>query len=426
MIPEGLAIHGGPAAVERPLTRFSGIGAAEAAAATRVIEEGVLSGFYGSPQPRFFGGAEVQAFEAEWCERFDVTHAVSVNSCTSGLIAAMGAIGIGPGDEVIIPPYTMSATAVAPLFYGGIPVFADIEADYFCIDPRAVESKITDATRAIIAVNLFGHPAELAELRAVADRHKLFLIEDNAQAVLASEGDRLCATVGDIGVYSLNVHKHIQTGEGGMCVTANADLAKRLSAIRNHGENAVEWLGFNDITNLIGLNFRMAEYAAAMGRTQLKRVDELVGRCERIAGRLTEGLSDLPGLIPPAVRDGCRHNYFMWTMKFDAEVVGTTRGAFSQALAAEKFPCAEGYVKPLYYLPLFQRRTAIGRDGFPFTLRHCSYSPGLCPVVEDMHFSRVIQFQPVSWDADDEQVEMLIAAVHKVHARADSLPATDG
>ena len=167
---ERLAIYGGSPAVRRPLKPFSGIGTRERNAVLGFFDRGTaLSGFHGSAQPTFFGGPEVKAFEAAWCKRFGVAHAVSVNSATSALIAAMGAIGIGPGDEVITSPYTMTATAIAPLFYGGIPVFADIELDYFCLDIAAVERAITPRTRAILAVNIFGHPAELGKLRALAD-----------------------------------------------------------------------------------------------------------------------------------------------------------------------------------------------------------------------------------------------------------------
>jgi perosamine synthetase len=421
-----LALFGGPAALDAPIRPFIGIGAAERDAVLRVMDGGSLSGFYGSPQPRFFGGAEVQAFEGAWRERFGVRHAISVNSATSGLIAAMGAIGLSPGDEVVVPPYSMSATVVAPLFYGAVPVFADIEPHQFTLDPAAAAAAVTEKTRAVIVTNLFGHPARLRELRDLCDRHKLYLIEDNAQAVLARDGASAAGTVGDIGVYSLNVHKHIQTGEGGVCVTADERLARRLAAIRNHGENAVEWLGLDDdLTNLVGHNFRMPELAAAVGRAQLDRLDELTARCESIAQRLTAGLSGLPGLTPPEVRAGCRHNYFMWTAKFDAATVGATRDAFCRALTAEGVPVAQGYVAPLYWLPLFQRRIAIGRDGFPFNLSDRRYPRGLCPVVEDMHLNRVIQFQPVSWDPDDAQVDQIIAAFHKIHRHAVELAAND-
>jgi perosamine synthetase len=419
---ERLAIHGGPAAVRRPLQQFTGIGSHERAAVLRFLDAGTpLSGFHGSPRPTFFGGPEVRAFEREWSSKFGVPHAVAVNSATSGLIAAMGAIGIGPGDEVITSPYTMSASAIAPLFYGGIPVFADIESDYFCLDVDAVEQAITPRTRAIVAVNIFGHPSQLTALRALADAKGLYLVEDNAQAVMAEENGRRAGTIGHIGVYSLNIHKHIQTGEGGICVTSDAGLAKRLQLIRNHGENVVEWLNADDLTNLVGFNIRMTELSAAVGRAQLGRVDELVARVESIAARLTAGTSDLAGFTPPRVRAGCRHNYFMWSCRIEPVALGTTRAAFSAALTAEGVPNAEGYVAPVYRLPLFQRRIAIGRDGFPFTQSNRSYPDGLCPVVEAMHETHLLQFQPVSWEADDEQVDMMIEAIRKVHRAAAQL-----
>ena len=330
-------------------------------------------------------------------------------------MAAMGAIGIGPGDEVITSPYTMTATAMAPLFYGGIPVFADIEPDYFCLDTAAVERAITAKTRAILAVNIFGHPAEIIRLRELADDRGLYLIEDNAQSVLAEDNGRRAGTVGHIGIYSLNIHKHVQTGEGGICVTNDAELAQRLQLIRNHGENVIDWLKVKDLTNIVGLNIRMTELSAAVGRAQLSRIDELVDRAESIARRLTKGISDLPGFTPPAVREGCRHNYFMWSAKVDPAAIGASRAMFAKALAAEGFPNAEGYVPPIYHIPMFQRRIAIGGGGFPFNLGERTYPKGLCPVAEAMHETQLLQFQPVSWQADDEQVEMLIEAVRKVH-----------
>jgi dTDP-4-amino-4,6-dideoxygalactose transaminase len=411
-----LAIYGGPPAVRRPIKPFVGIGPREREAVLRFLDGGTpLSGFHGSAQPTFFGGQEVRRFEAAWCERFDVKHAISVNSASSALIATMGAIGIGPGDEVITSPYTMTATAVAPLFYGGIPVFADIEPDYFCLDVASVERAITPRTRAILAVNIFGHPAELKKLRVLADAKQLYLIEDNAQAVLAEEGGRLAGTIGHVGIYSLNIHKHIQTGEGGVCVTDDDRLALRLQLIRNHGENVIDWLKVDDLTNIVGFNIRMTELSAAVGTAQLHRIDELVARAESIAQRLTEGTSNIAGFTVPAVRTGCRHNYFMWSAKIDPERLGATRDAFSKALAAEGVPNAQGYVEPIYRLPMFQKRVAIGKDGFPFNLGDRTYANGLCPVAEAMRDTRLLQFQPVSWDADDEQIDMMIEAFHKVH-----------
>lgn len=416
-----MAIHGGVPTLSGPLAPYRTIGKEEAAAVARVMESGTLSGFVGAWCPEFNGGPEVQAFEQEWAEAFGVRHAVTVNSNTSGLIAALGAVGVSPGDEVIVPPYTMSATAVGPLIYGGIPVFVDIERNTFCLDVDKVRKAITDKTRAVVAVDLFGHPAELTQLRSLCDEHGIYLIEDVAQAPFAVENNRFAGTVGHIGVFSLNYHKHFHTGEGGVCVTDDSDLAIRLQAIRNHGENVVDPLEMRDITNIVGFNFRMTELSAAIGREQLKKGRAFVDRRVELADRLSDALRDLPGLTPPMVRPGCRHVYYVWAMRYDAEIVGVPRDRFCAALAAEGFPMWQGYVVPLYHLPLFRERKAIGRDGFPFTLTDRTYPVGLCPVAEHMHNAELLEFPICSFEISDEECDKLAEAVRKVYAARGSL-----
>ncbi|MDP4797121.1 MAG: DegT/DnrJ/EryC1/StrS family aminotransferase [Rhodospirillales bacterium] len=413
---ERLALLGGTPVISKPFAEYQSMGKAEEEAVQRVVRSGCLSGFFGSPGPEFGGGPEVRGFEEAWTAHFGVAHTISVNSATSGLIAAMGAIGLSPGDEVIVPPWTMSASVAAPIFYGGIPVFCDIEAETFCIDPALVKTLITAKTKAIVAVNLFGHPARLAELRDIADTHGIYLIEDNAQAPLGSEHGRFSGTIGHIGIYSLNFHKHIHTGEGGMCVTNDDNLATRLRLIRNHGENCTEMLGGGAITNMLGMNLRMTEMSAAVGRVQLAGVDAHVEAREKIAHKLSAGLQGLAGLTPPVVRDGCRHNYYVWMMKIDEEQLGLSRALFSEALSAEGFPHATGYVAPLYRLPMFRERIAIGRDGWPFSLSERTYADLHCPVTEDMHNRRALLFEPCAYDLSDADVDNLIAAMRKVHA----------
>jgi perosamine synthetase len=410
-----LALFGGDPVISEPLPPYQSMGEAEINAVDSVIRSGCLSGFYGSPGPEFLGGPKVREFEAAWSKRFNAKNTVSVNSATSGLMAAIGAIGVGPGDEIIVPPWTMSATVMAPLIYGGIPVFADIEDETFCIDPAQVKANITSRTKAIIAVNLFGHPARLTELRQIADENNLFLIEDNAQAPLGSEDGKPCGTIGHIGVFSLNFHKHIHTGEGGMCTTNDDDLAKRLQLIRNHGENTVEDWGVGDLTNMVGMNLRMSELHAAVGLAQLDKIDSHAETREKLAKTLTEGTKDLEGWTPPVVRDGCRHNYYVWLPKFNEEAAGVSRDVFCKALAAEGFPHGIGYLPPLYRLPIFQKRQAIGRDGYPFTLTERQYEDGLCPVTERLHKKEAIVFEPCAFEVTDHTTELLTKAVRKVH-----------
>jgi len=416
-----LAMLGGSPVLTKPLTPYRSMGNEEVEAVNKVARSGRLSSFIGAWCEDFDGGSEIRGFEREWAERFCCKHAISVNSNTSGLIAALGAVGLSPGDEVIVPPYSMSATVMAPLFYGGIPVFVDIEPNTFCLDPALVRAAITPKTRAILAVDLFGHPAALSELRELADKHGIYLIEDAAQAPLASEAGRYAGTIGHIGVFSLNYHKHIHTGEGGMCCTDDDAMALRLRMIRNHGENVVEPLHVEDITNLVGFNFRMTELSAAIGREQLRKVDRLVDERQVIAERLSTELQGLKGLTTPMVRHDCRHVYYVWCARHDAAVAGVSRATIAHALVAEGVPIAEGYVKPLYMLPAFQQRVAIGRHGWPFTLTERRYDKGLCPVAELMDEHELIEFCTCSFELKEDELSSVIDAFQKVYSQLDVL-----
>lgn len=418
-----LAAFGGTPVIPGPFKSYRSIGAAEIDAVKRIAETGCLSGYYGSAGPEFLGGPTVRRFEDDWGRQFKTRYAVAVNSATSGLSAAMGAIGLSPGEEVIVPPFTMSATVAAPLIYGGIPVFVDIDPDTFTIDVAAVEASITPRTRAILVVNLFGHPAQLRELRALADRRGIFLVEDNAQAPLATEHDVYAGTVGHIGVFSLNYHKHIHTGEGGICVTEDEDLAQRLQLIRNHAETVVEAAGVTNLTNMVGFNFRLSELSAAVGIEQLRGIDNHVAKRERIGRRLSAGIAGLEGLQAPTVRAGCRHVYYVWALRVDPSALGATRDQFSKALAAEGFPNFCGYVAPLYRLPMFRKRIAIGREGYPFSLSKIRYDDVVCPITEALHESELIGFEPCAYELKDMDIDLLVAAIQKVHASRKELRA---
>lgn len=410
-----LALLGGRPAIETPLTPYRSIGEEERVAVDAVMRTGHLSGYVGAWCDAFDGGPVVRDFEERFAAKFKSSHAIAVNSNTSGLIAAMGAAGVSPGDEVIVPPTTMSASAMAPLIYGGIPVFVDIEPDTFCLDVAKVRDAITPRTRAILVVNIFGQPAALLELRVLADAHGLVLVEDNAQGPLAMQAGRYAGTIGHIGVFSLNYHKHIHTGEGGVCCTDDERLARRLRMIRNHAENVTDELADGDLVNLVGFNFRLTEMQAAVGVAQLEKVDRVVDEREAVANRFSRELAAFPGIIPPKVRDDCRHVYYVWTARYDERVAGVPRDLFAKALAAEGVPTSVGYVAPLYLLPIFQKRIAIGRDGFPFTLTNRSYGKGLCPVAERMHEKEFLELHICSWAFDDAEIQSVIGAFAKVY-----------
>ncbi len=410
-----LAINGGEPVIKNEFIPDSTIGEEEKLAVEKVMESGSLSAFFGNWGDNFLGGEKVIELEKLWSKRFQVNYAISVNSNTSGLYSAMAAIGLSPGDEVIVPPYTMSASVMAPLMYGGIPVFADVNEETYCMDLASVKKVITSKTKAILAVNLFGHPADLRNLSKYAKENGLYLIEDNAQGPLASENEKYAGTYGDIGIFSLNYHKHIHCGEGGVCVTDNAELALRLQAVRNHAENIYEPSGIKSLSNMVGHNYRLTELSAAVAIEQLKKIDYEVSRRQLLAESLSDGIADLEGLIPPKVRDDCRHVYYIWGFRYDESILGVPRNAFSKALSAEGFPHFVGYTKPLYFLPQFQQRIAIGDSGWPFTLTDREYKKGLCPVTEKLFQKEMICFETCAFKMSEEDVNNSIAAIKKVH-----------
>lgn len=416
---EDLALFGGAPVLKGPFKPYRSLGPEEAARVSEVVAGGVLSRFLGCWDEDFYGGPQVRMFEARWAERFGVRHAVSMNSATSGLIAAIGAVGIEPGDEVIVSPYTMSASATSIVVFNGIPVFADVDPLTFNLDPNDVARRITPRTKAIMVPNIFGHPADLDPLMALAEKHGLHVIEDNAQAPTAMYKGRYAGTIGHVGVFSLNYHKHIQTGEGGVCVTNDDRIAERLQLIRNHAESVVEDKGVTDLTNMIGFNFRLGEMEAAVGIEQLAKIDRLVGNRVAIAEKLSEALSGIDGLALPAVKPDCTHVYYIYPILLDVVKAGVSRDRFIEALCAEGVPAlGSGYVRPLYLLPMYQKRIAYGSKGYPFICASAADSPdyrrGACPVCEDMHFSRLISFEICVHDFSDEDVVGIGRAFEKV------------
>lgn len=414
-----LAIDGGTPVRTTPFPAYNTLGPEEKAAAIRVIESGNLSSFLGTWAPEFFGGPEVQAMEKAWAAYFNVAHAVSMNSATSGLYAALGAAGVGPGDEVIVSPYTMSASAAGPLLYNAIPVFADIDDEYFCITADTIREKITPRTHAIIAVDIFGHPAEMDAIMALAAEHDLVVIEDAAQAPGAMMGNRHAGTLGHIGVYSLNYHKHIHSGEGAIVVTDDARLAERLQLIRNHAEVVLQKKGGEpDLNNMLGFNYRMTEIEAAIAGEQLKKLEGLLAPRQRLAARLTELLSGMAGITTPAVRANCTHAYYLYTLRYNAGQVGVSRAEFVKALAAEGVPFVEAYVEPIYLQPLYQQRTLFGGTGSPWSEAPesdaISYARGSCPVTERMHYEEVMFTNLIHAQTSDSDVEDIAAAFDKV------------
>jgi perosamine synthetase len=420
-----LALHGGAKTITTPFRKYNPIGVEEVEAAKRTIESGVLSQFIGAWDPDFYGGARVREFEEAWANYFGVKHAVTVNSATSGLIAAIGALGIEPGDEVIVSPWTMCASATAILMWNAIPVFADIEPETYCLDPRSVEANITPHTRAIMAVDIFGHSANMDALLAIARKHNLKVISDTAQAPGAFYKGKYAGTIADIGCYSLNYHKHIHTGEGGVLVTNDSAIAERLQLIRNHGEAVVGDKGVTNLVNMLGYNFRLGEIESAIGIEQLRKLRKLVGTRQHIADRLTRGLAKFAGLKTPHVAEQCTHAYYIYPLSVDTGALGVSAAKIAQALEAEGVTGVSAGYQNVHLLPIYQQKIAYGSRGFPWTSDICrrdvDYRKGICPTAERLHDRDYLGFAACLHELDDRDVDLMLAAFAKVWDSLDTL-----
>lgn len=422
-----LAINGGKPVRAQPFPAYVTIGQEEKRAVADVMDSTVLSQFLGSWSPDFYGGPRVQQLEQEWAGQFGVRHAVSVNSATSGLNAAVGAAGVGPGDEVICSPYTMSASATCALVYGAVPVFADIDPDIFCITAESIRRVLTPRTKAVVVVDIFGHPADMHEIMKLAREHSLMVIEDAAQAPGARYHGRYAGTLAHMGVFSLNYHKTIHSGEGGVVVTDEEELAERLQLIRNHAEAVVNDKGTRNLVNMVGFNYRMTEIEAAIASEQLKKLERLLAPRIEAAEYLSDKLQDLPGLRTPVVRPEVRHGYYVYALRFDAARTGVRRDRFTEALQAEGLRIMSGYTRPLYLEPLYQKRVAIGDKGFPFTSGcyegQVSYEKGICPTTEKMHFEELLYTDICHANITRRDLDDTVAGFHKVMEHLEELRA---
>lgn len=425
MTSEKLALFGGAKTISKPLRRYNPIGKEEAEAAKAVVESGVLSKFLGCWDEDFYGGPKVQEFERECEKYFGVKHAVTVNSWTSGLVAAVGAIGIEPGDEIIVSPWTMCASATAILHWNAIPVFADIERETFNLDPKSVEANITPYTKAIMAIDVFGHSCDIDTLMRIAKRHNLKVITDTAQSPGTFNKGRVTGTLSHVGGYSLNYHKHIHTGEGGILVTNDDDIFERLQLIRNHAEAVVGDKGVQNLSNMIGHNFRLGEIECAIGLTQLKKLKGFVEGRQQAAERLAAGLTGLKGLRTPVIKDGVTHAYYMFPMILDCDLLGISRKQIFDALVAEGITgLAAGYTN-VHLLPVYQKKIAYGSSGFPWTSDICkrdvSYAKGICPVAEELHEKSYLGYEMCLNELDNDDVDLIVTAFRKVWANLATL-----
>lgn len=349
-------------------------------------------------------GPKVKEFEQAFAAFCGTKEAVAVNSGTAALHAAAFALGIGKGDEVIVPGMTFAATANAVVFQGGTPVFVDSDPETLLIDPACVERAITKETKAIIAVDYAGQPADYAALSHIATKNKIALIADACHAIGGTDGERKVGSLADLSTFSFHPVKPMTTGEGGMITTDNADYAVSMRRFRNHSltsehrerHEARSW--FYEMHEL-GYNYRLTDFQSALGMSQLKNVLQWNERRRKIAKKYDEAFAKIPAIRPLAVRKGVTHAYHLYVVRIDPEQLRVGRKEIFQALSAENIGVN------VHYIPAHMH---------PFYKKHFGTKPGLCPVAEAA-YERMLSL-PIFASMSDKDADDVIEAVRKVCA----------
>jgi perosamine synthetase len=374
---ECLAIDGGPKSITIPLPSFrnaSGrfLGQDEVNLLSEVIWSGELS---------FLVGKKTDEFEKAFANVFGVNQAVAVSSGTAALHTAMIYLNPEPGDEIIVSPVTDMGSIIPIIAQLAIPVFADIDPATQNLDPNKLETMISPRTRAIIVTHVFGNPAPMDEIMAIARRHNLFVIEDCAQAHMARYKGKLCGTIGNLGCFSFQQSKHMTTGDGGMVISnEDSQFGRKLRQCSDKGWPRDQ--GGRDHL-FLAPNYHMTELQAAVGLAQLGKLDRIVSARIASAERLTSQLKDVD-VTPTTILDGCVGTYFFYTFRFHPERLSVRVPQIVKALVAEGLDGFLGYPAaiPIYKYPMVRDHLTFGSSGLPFTLptarRVWDYSDNLC------------------------------------------------
>lgn len=398
----------------------------DVAAVTALLRDGRLS---------WIDNQEVRALEVEWARYVGVDHCIALNSGTAALHAAVAAAGVEPGDEVVVPALSFLASAASVLHHQGIPVFADVDADTFTVDPVAIEACITPRTKAIIAVHLHGLPADMDPIMQLGARHGLKVIEDAAQAPGARYKGRAVGSIGHMGAFSIMAGKNLPTaGEGGLFTTDDPVLRDRADMLKMFGErsDAEGRREYNALT--LGWNYRLSSLLAAFARSQLRRLDHHTTVVRDHAARLARGLAEIPGITPPYVPPDRTHVYHHFRVKLDRRAAGVDlsdgvfRTAVQHAMAAEGVTVQPYQTRPLPGQELFRARAGYGK-GCPWTCgvasRDVAYDPRDHPRTQDVIRTSLVVGSRLCMATflDPSNVDRYLDAFAKVFANLDELEA---
>jgi perosamine synthetase len=408
-----LAIDGGPKTIGERLPGFLDregrtFDESEEALVLEALRSGCLSRN---------GGTMVKRLEAEFSAMLGVPHAIACSSGTASLHLAIAALDLEPGDEVIVPPITDIGSIVPVLWQNAMPVFADVDARTMVLDPADVEARISQRTRAIMAVHLAGQPCDMTALRNIADRHGLVLIEDCSQAYWAEHDGGLVGTIGDIACFSMQQTKHITCGEGGIVLTQNADYARRALLFSDKAwprdSNSLGSCRFL----FLAQNYRMGELQGAVALGQLAKLLGSVARRRARADELTKLLEGSQEVAVPFVPSNTKHSWWLYMLRVNEDAVGVGTREFGNALMAEGVPAWVQYIiDPLYASPMFTEPRTYGTTGYPISeFGRQKYAKGLCPHAEKA-LRNVIA---IHWNENytSQHVALIADAIQKVAAR---------
>lgn len=349
-------------------------------------------------------GPAVEAFEQAFADYTGAGCAVAVSNGTAALHLAVQAADIGPGDEVVVTPLTFAASVNCVLYAGAVPVFADVDPGTLVIDPDSVKQKITDRTKAIIAVDYAGQPCDYDALRNLADTYRLVLIDDASHSPGALYNGRSVGTLADLNTFSFHPVKHMTTGEGGMITTDNPHYAEKMRVARNHGittdhRQRAQQGSFHYEMTTLGFNYRITDFQCALGISQLRAMPGQLERRQEIAAHYDRLFADLPFITPLAVRPGVKHAYHLYVVRLDCELLGMNRAEVFTALRAENIGVNVHYI-PVHFHPYYRRTLGTGE--------------GLCPVAEKAYES--ILTLPLFPHMTDGDIADVLQAVTKLYS----------
>lgn len=407
---EPIALYGGTPVKTTPYGEGKRFGKEELSNLEEALNQNTLFYWYGNMTKRFC---------AKFAEMYGAKHCVATSSGTASIHVALGALGVGPGDEVITSPITDMGSVIGILYQNAVPVFADLDPHSYQMDPKSVEAKITDKTKAIVVVHLAGNAAQIDEIVKIARKHGIYVIEDCAQTYCCKYQGKYVGTFGDIGCFSLNDFKHISAGDGGMIITDNEELYYKALMFADKNFNR---MGTEIVKNVpyLAPNYRMNELTAAVGLAQLDRLEGICSARKAYGDKLHAALQKIDGIYAEKILPECECSYWFYMIRMDEKKLGVSRAEFAKALQAEGIIATNGYIPScVYQYDMFKNKTVYPGEHtqYPFDGTHgheISYRDGDCPVAEQI-IDDCVKLA-VNEFFTEQDLDQTVAAIEKVCA----------